>query len=217
MGRYAIDIWKITETIGFRVSHYVIQRNTFQYYPDPFMVTAYRRIILWPQEEKSSTLLCVENFNITSETSIPHVCHKMTDILPFSSSLVVTVTPMDEGMYLYSVKSLVNNTSCTFAVGVYDDRILHTIMFPNTYEIIVLTKNAKFYKYKVPQDLVHAKYAELRKNARVLFQAHRTLSGHFASVPVEICLKIIALTDTLPDAEARSIASLYFCRPSCDS
>ncbi|KAL1463088.1 hypothetical protein WDU94_014877 [Cyamophila willieti] len=218
-----VDLWNITDQACSLLSHYEFQSV---YLAVEMEMIDSRKLIIMSEESglQAETLLCINNFKVISESPIPDRIEGDL-VCPFSNSTVITVTPNTDrmGQYIenYMIHSLVKNKSCKIAVGLYADErySLFCQMVPNTLDIIVFTTRAKFFKFKINDDLVHLiKYAELRKNARIIAQAHRTLSSHFRFIPVEICLKIIALTDPNLSAEkARRIASLYFCKPSCDS
>lgn len=215
-----LDLWSITDQVCSVVHHYEFQ--TVHPAVDMEIIDSTKIIIMSEQSGlQAETLLCIRHLEVVSETPIPDKIEG-DFVCPFSNSTVITLTPGHDrmGQYVenYMIHSLVKNKSCKFAVGLYADEryALFCHMFPSTLQIIVFTTHAKFFKCKISQDLVsQIKYAELRKNARILAQAHRTLTSGFRFVPVEICLKIISLTDlSIPEEKARRIAALYFSEPN---
>lgn len=214
-----LDIWKITEETYNQICHY--EFHVVKKAVEMGVIDCTKALVTCEEAGlQGEILLGFSDLKVVSESLISDKIEGEF-VSPISSSCIIIMSSGTDRMGLYienfMVQSLAKNQSSKLAVGLYDDErySLFCFFFPCTLCIIVFTTHGKFFKCQVKQDLVnHIQYAELRKNARILAQAHRTLSSDFQTVPVEICCKIISFTDqNIPAKKARSIAALYFCKP----
>lgn len=216
---HSFELWSITEQSSNILSRYDFKiiklAVSMEVLDSSKVIVMYEDFGL-----QGEMLIRLRNLNVKSETVIPDKIEGEF-VYPISSNCIITVKADTDRMGAhvehFLCQSLTRNHSCKLAAGLYADErySLFCFFFHPTSTIIVFTTHGKFYKCKVNEDLLDdIKYAELRKHARILSQAHRTSSSNFQSIPVEICWKIIAFTDeSISEKKATSITARYFCKP----
>lgn len=227
----SLEIWKISEQSSKLVSQYEFQNRKKKKLAESLEIINENKIVvlLTRQWKMQLLLLRLKNLVVVSETEIwikrnktyeaceiicPNLTHTgvMLAYTRYSSSRNGIRLDID-------FHSFPRKRATLAAESNFPDKYetIHSFIFyvPSLSSIIAVLEDCTFFKSKIDENfLCSMKYAEIRKNARILAQAQRTVSSIISTIPIELCLKIIALTDeTISEMEGTRIARRYYAKP----
>lgn len=207
-----ISIWKVTRKECRRVSSY----RSKHLEECRSIECVSKSVLLLTCLDSKLFLKLSSNNHIFSEKLLPNFYYAQI-VTNFSNSVILFIRTI-ESVETYHLVNIDKNTSEEIVSAPYgtEHNKCQCIYIKSMHTILVLTYDSfSIYKYTLPEGMVvNIKYAELRKNARLLAQAIRTGTSLFHCLPVEICIKIISMTsDHIEGVKARRLAEQFFCKP----
>lgn len=207
-----ISIWKITRKECIEVSSY---RSKHLEKCTSIECISKSVLVLTSLDSKIFLKLSSNN-HIYSENLVPNF-HYSQILTNFSNSVILFSRTVDS-VETYHLVNIDKNTFEEIVSAPYgtDQNECQCVYLKSLHTILILTYDSfSIYKYTLPDHMiVNIKYAEIRKNARLLSQAFHTGTSLFQLLPVEICIKIISMTsEYITGSQARRLAERYFCRP----
>uniref|UniRef100_A0A8D8MAG3 Uncharacterized protein n=1 Tax=Cacopsylla melanoneura TaxID=428564 RepID=A0A8D8MAG3_9HEMI len=208
-----ISIWKVTKKCCRRVSSY----RSKHLEECRSIECISKSVLLLTCLDSKLFLKLSSNNHIYSENLVPQFYYSQI-LTNFSNSVILFIRNIDN-IETYLLINVDNNTSESVISAPYgtEHNKCQCVYIKSTHTILVLTYDSfTLYKYTLPDRMIiNIKYAEIRKNSRLLSQAIRTHSSPFQYLPIEICIKIISITsDHIGGATARRLAEKFFCKPS---
>ncbi|KAL1461127.1 hypothetical protein WDU94_013057 [Cyamophila willieti] len=204
-----ISIWKVTKKCCRRVSSY----RSKHLEECRSIECISKSVLLLTCLDSKLFLKLSSNNHIFSENLVPHFYYSQI-LTNFSNSVILFIRNI-ENIETYNLVNIDNNTSEAVISAPYGTELnkCQCIYIKSIHTILVLTYDSfSLYKYTLPDSMiVNIKYAEIRKNARLLSQAIRTHSSLFQNLPIEICIKIISMTsDHIAGVKAKTTGREVF-------